>query len=94
MEQAAVESDSEPVVHKPKRRRLALPKSSSSESKEDEEGDTGNSSTKSLVKSHPLSSSPLAPRPPAASGGVSRLGVFALGNDPDSDEEEELRFAL
>ena len=41
-----------------------------------------------------MSASPLASRPSAASSGASRLGVFALGNDPESDEEDEPRFAL
>ena len=91
---ATVESDAEEVTRKAKRQRLILTGSSSSESKEYEQGDTGNSSTQSPSKSHPLSASPLASRPSTASSAASRLGVFALGNDPDSDEEDEPRFDL
>ena len=88
---ASDESDAEQGPRKPKRQRLVLPESSSTE---DEQGDTGNSGIPSPAKSHPLTVSPLASRPPAISSNTSRLGVFSLGDEPDSDEEDEPRFAL
>ena len=74
----ADESDAEQGPRKPKRQRLVLPESSSTE---DEQGDTGNSGIPSPAKSHPLTVSPLASRPPATSSNTSRLGVFSLGDE-------------
>jgi len=90
----AVDSEAEQARVKAKRRRLNLSETSSTDSKEEEQMDTGNSNAQSPMKSQPLNISHLASRPSAPSGGVSRLGVFALGNDPESDEDEELRFVL
>ena len=87
---ASDESDAEQGPRKPKRQRLVLPESSSTE---DEQGDTGNSGIPSPAKSHPLTVSPLASRPPATSSNASRLSVFSLGDEPDSDEEDGPRFA-
>jgi len=86
----SVDSDAEPVPVKAKRRRLNLPEDSSTDSKEEEQEDTA----QSPAKSRPLDAPPLAPRPSTASSGVPRLGFFALGADPESDEEEEQRFNL
>ena len=91
MADASDESDAEQGPRKPKRQRLVLPESSSTE---DEQGDTGNSGIPSPAKSHPLTVSPLASRPPATSSNTSRLGVFSLSDESDSDEEDEPRFVL
>ena len=45
-------------------------------------------------RDHSLNVPPPASRPSAASSEVPRIGFFALGVDPESDEDEESRFVL
>ena len=91
---AAIDSDAEQAPAKKKRRRLTLVEESSAESKEEEQGDIGHSNAQGPVKDHSLNVPPPASRPSAASSEVPRIGFFALGVDPESDEDEESRFVL
>ena len=71
-----------------KRRRTVVCDSSSSESKEDDLQDYGNSGTSQSAQTSPLAAPPLASLPPAASSRATRFGVPRIGAEPESDEDE------